>query len=89
MKASKPSHVIFRKESGWTPKRVHAWLCKHAGGCPVDYEEMNSKGGKTLKPGSYIVVRVAPKSVKFTSYGYGEELKNYPGVWFKFGGCRR
>jgi len=80
---SEVTHVLFRKESGWTPTRARSWLADH-GVRKSKYETMNSKGGSKLKRGTYYVFKVSGK--KHSSYGYSDESKKWPGLFFKFGG---
>lgn len=88
MKPSTITHVLFRRQNGWTPTSVVRWLEQN--GFPAYAGDlMTSQGGETLKSGDYLVVRVVRSVKGFTSFGYGKELKNHPGVWFKFGGYRR
>jgi len=89
MPSSRIAHVLFRKESGWTPAKAKSWL-KARGVTSTTYETMHSKGGDRLKRGTYYVFRAVPKREisKFSSFGYSAESKEWPGVWFKFGGFR-
>lgn len=82
------SHVLFRKENGWTPSKAARWIEMHLDrNAPMTYEEIESEGGRNLKSGTYIVYRVGRGN--FTSFGYGPELEGFPGVFFKFGGFRK
>lgn len=84
--SSKITHVLFRKDSGWTPAKAKSWL-KSRGVRKSKYETSHSQGGEKLKSGTYYVFRIAP--VKgYSSFGYSAESKSWPGVWFKFGGHR-
>lgn len=89
MASSEISHVLFRKEDGWTPTEAKRWL-KARGVRSGTYDTMNSKGGSKLKRGSYYVFRALPKRDidSFSSFGYSAQSKQWPGVWFKFGGHR-
>lgn len=88
-KSSHISHALFRKESGWSPSHARSWL-KTRGVRGTSYETMHSKGGDRLKRGTYYVFRTVPDQEikRFTSFGYSNESKEFPGVWFKFGGFR-
>jgi len=83
---SQVSHVLFRREDGWTPRDARSWLKQHDFPAPSSFDDVESEGGEKLVAGDYISFRVVPKSQEFTSYGYSDEMSE--GVWFKFGGFR-
>jgi len=84
--SSRITHALFRKDSGWTPARAKSWL-KSRGVRKEKYETMQSKGGEKLKRGTYYVFKLVPTS-GYSSFGYSGESKEWPGVFFKFGGHR-
>ena len=81
------THVLFRREDGWTPTSGAIWIETRLGRfAPKTYKKMVSAGGEKLKSGDYIVYKLRATGAKPTSYGYSNEMANFPGVWFKFGG---